>query len=194
MAENLEPQNFIKIIEQSQSSRQKCNQNETIIHNKCLLEVLDSDKKLLVPQCPDSFNYMIIDVLAKKPNLIDEISRDLIAKYYKKNAIKVKGLMSLNYLKILNETKFSTTTWLKYETLVIHLIKEQLYEPKSVANELLHIVKDEIPENIASKFASVLESCVKYCREANKECQDEEEEEKWCEIIDWMSWFIGSSE
>lgn len=194
VCENLKVDEFRQIILESKNLNSKCDRSETFCHIRCFYEISNGDKNLFIPQCPYSFNYIIIVVLVTKPKLIDEDTRDLIAKYYKNNEIKVQGLMSLNYLNLLNETKSPTTTWLKYETLIVHLIKEQLYEPKSLANELLSIVKDEIPQNIASKFASVLESCVKYCRDANKDCSEEEEEEKWCEIIDWMSWFIGSSE
>ena len=86
--------------------------------------------------------------------------------------------------------------WIKYESLLVHLIKELIYEPKTMANEVLHMVKNEFSDpKVASKFSPVLSSCARVCREINnKHALDEEIEEKWSEIIEWMGWFMSGEE
>lgn len=195
---NLLPTSFdrdsiIRMIKESQNVTTQCDKNETVPHGLCFKKGCDNE--IPVPQCPQALSLIIIELLALQPAIFDEVVRQEVANYYKNFGIKAKGLMSIDNLTVMNDkTKNSNLTWIKYEAFVSHLIKTHNYEPKTVANELLTIVKDEIPKKIASKVASVLETIVKHCREANKLNQDEEEEEKWCEIIDWLSWFIGSSD
>lgn len=160
-----------------------------------------------IPICDEAFLSLIINLISLKPKLMDESVTESISQYYKDR--KAEGLISLKNLETLHDQTHSPTyTWLKYESLLSNLIKKDIYKPKSMANEVLVVVKNELRPDLGSKLASVLESCVKLCREAGKsrargsmvgelgdeEAEEGEEEEKWCEIIDWMSWFIGSRE
>lgn len=191
MPQTLDRNSLYKLIRESKNQSSECDKNKKFHHKLCF----DRNDSTPIPQCPNAFAYTVVELLANKPELFDEELRTEIAQYYDRINLKVSGLMSLEYLTLLNEkTKTPTLSWIKYENLISELIKKQKYEPKTVANEVLAIVKDEIPANIGAKFASVLESCVKHCRDTNKNIQDEEDEEKWCEIIDWMSWFIGSAD
>jgi len=148
------------------------------------------DDGLVLALCPQSLIVMIVKVIAKKPNLFDDSIKEGLLDYFKTNKVSAKGLISLSVLQNLHKADSQLLTWIKYEILLIHLIKERIYEPKTMANEILALTKSDLPSNVATKFSSVLQSCLKYCREVNKGRMDEEEEEKWTEIIDWMSWFI----
>lgn len=187
-----ESSNLSIYIREFKNSNSKCNDNKTTNHHDCIVK--ENDAELPKPQCPVSFIHILMKVLASQPKLLDDSARDAVVFYFRSNKIKAEGLVTVENLSLLNQSKSQLMTWLKYELLLIQLIKEQIYEPKTMANETLVIVKSELGTQIASKFSSVLNTCVKHCRESNRHNVDEEEEEKWCEIIDWMSWFIVSDE
>lgn len=187
---NWNPAMLSSLIEKSFNNTMNCDKNETVIHSKCLIK---SDDNQVSAQCPNALIYLLIKALAIKPDLLEDKAKDKVVKYYKDKKITARGLVYLEYLKILNTAQSKTLTWLKYETLLSHLIRERIYDPSTMANEVLSVVKCELPRDIAIKFCSVIDSCVKHCREATKG-KFEEEEEKWCEIIEWISWFLASSE
>ena len=151
-----------------------------------------------VPQakCPKSLVHIIGLVLAKKPNLIDDNIRIRLSDYYKLNKIKATGLVSHDMLKLLHTNcESKLITWIKFEALLVHLIKDYVYEPKTLASEILETVKDDLDSQLAANFSSILNGCVKVCREVNnRRALDEEEQEKWCEIIEWMSWFLAGDD
>lgn len=190
----LETKDLLYLVEKSRNSTSKCNSdNKTSVHEQCF--TLDSDKSLWIPQCPSALMFTLINIIATKPNLFEDDMKKAVVSYYQRHLIKLNGLLNMKYLEIMhNKSKTPALSWLKFESLLTHLIKEKIYEPRTVADELLTFVKADIPEHIASKLASVMEACAKFCRDANKHAMEEEEKEKWCEIIDWLSWFIGSSE
>lgn len=207
-----EPQDLLCILKEAKCDSQECDNNKTFIHNRCIEFKQLSDQNcnthgdnndanqrkinlLPIPHCQDALVYIIIEVIAQSPKLIDDDAKQNFAHYYKTNNVEARRLVLPEYLSLLSTANSQLLAWLKYETLLIHLIKEQIYAPKTFANEILAIVKNELKPNIAAKFSSVVSACVKYCREANKgKNEDEEEEEKWCEIIDWMSWFMSTDD
>lgn len=146
------------------------------------------------PLCPDSIISLLIRVIATKPNLIDDDVKAKVVGCFKDKNVKISKLISIENLTNLHKSGSQLISWIKYESLLNHLIKERIYESSTMANEVLSIVKDELNPAIACKLASVIEGCVKQCRESSKGNDDEELEEKWCEIIDWMSWFLASRE
>lgn len=185
-----EPKNLHDIIEKSKNLTTKCDQNKTVIHLLCFERSKDDQ---IVPQCPNSLIYLLTKVIATKPSLLDDDAKARVVRYFKDNNILAKGLVYLEYLKILSSSQTKNMTWIKYEMLLSQLIKEKVYQPSTMANEVLSVVKSELDADIASNFCSVMNSCVKYCREVSNE-HLEEEEEKWCEIIDWMSWFLATND
>lgn len=187
-----ESSNLSHYFRESKNNNTNCNDNKSANHHDCIVK--ENDLELPRPQCPNSFIYILMRVLASQPKLLDDSARDAVASYFRSNKIKAEGLVTTENLSLLDQSKSQLMTWLKYEILLTHLIKEQIYEPKTMANETLVTVKSELGPRIASKFSSVLSSCVKHCRESNRHNADEEEKEKWCEIIDWMSWFIVTDE
>lgn len=184
--------NLIDFINRSKNDTTKCDENNSTIHHDCIVE--DDNAELFTSLCPSSLIFTLMKVIATEPKLLDDLAKDAVASYFKTHQVKAKNLITIDNLTILSRSKTQMMTWLKYEILLIHLIKEQIYEPKTMANETLNIVKSEMSPEITSKFSSVLNTCVKHCRESNRHNIDEEEEEKWCEIIDWMSWFIVTEE
>jgi len=185
------------LINKSKNISSNCGKNNnSAIHKQCFayMQQDTSNHQLPIPQCQTALANFIIQVLSLKPKLLDDTTKDSLVKYFKANNIKSSGLVTLNNLYTLYQTKFQLITWLKYESLLIHLMKEQVYEPKTLTNEVLSIVKNELQPEIATKFSSAMNACVQYCREANAGKIDDEEEEKWCEIIDWVSWFVGTEE
>lgn len=187
-----DPSALIEYIKESKNDTSRCRDNKSVIHHNCLFE--ENSDGLSKPQCPNLLIYILIKILASQPKLLEDSTRDAIASYFKTNNIKAEGLITIDNLTTLNQSKSPLMTWLKYENLLIHLIKERIYEPKTMSNETLAVVKSEINPDIASRFSSVLSTCVKHCRDSNRHNIDEEEEEKWCEIVDWMSWFLITEE
>lgn len=192
-----EPTNLHDIIVKSNNLSTNCDNNKTVIHHSCFSRSNNNNNidnsNHPIPQCPNSLIYTLISVISTKPNLLDDESKSKVVHYFKSNKISAKELVHLEYLKILNTSHTKTLTWIKYEKLLSWLIKEKIYQPSTMANEVLFVVKSELEPAIASNFCSVISSCVKYCREVSNG-QFEEEEEKWCEIIDWISWFLGAND
>lgn len=182
------------ILRESNHSTTNCDENKSVmVHDKCF-QVSPNDKRTLnQPQCAFNLVQLIIRTTSKKPFLIDDNVRLEISNYYKRHKLKAEGLISVQILHSLHSGSDSQTmVWIKYEAILSHLIKELVYEPRTMANEVLRTVKSELDPKVAAKFSSVLNGCVKICKEVNhKLCMDEEEQEKWCEIIDWMSWFLA---
>lgn len=181
-----EPSQLQDVIKQAKSLETKCDKNASVIHENCF------DADLLVPQCPKALINLIIKTIASRPSLVDDNVKFQISDYFKTNNIKAQGLVSQDILTTLySGSESQLITWVKYEAILSHLIREFIYEPKTMASEVLQTVKNELDPRVAAKFSSVLNECVKFCREINnRHAFDEEEEEKWCEIIDWMSWFL----
>lgn len=141
---------------------------------------------------PDDIIELIMEILSQKAEYFSDKSKQLIIDFLDKHKTKLrKSILSIENLEIINKSKSPTLSWIKLESFLKSLIKYKIYEPKRVANELLELTKIEIDKSISSRFASTLSGCVEYCREFGGLTAEEEEEEKWCEIIDWMSWFIG---
>ena len=158
----------------------------------------DVDSISCVPSCSMALLHLVLRVIATKPNLFEDDVKQSLITYFKGKKLSAERLISRQILELLESEAVPTSsrlTWLKYENLLIALIRQDVYQPESMANDVLSLVKDELDGNIASKLASVLESCVKHCREISKKRTDDKElEEKWCEIIDWMSWFLNGDE
>lgn len=183
------------LINKSKNINLNCDKNNNpAIHKQCFVYPQQQDpsnqQQLPIPQCQTALVNIIIQVLTLNPRLVEDSTKDHLVNYFKSNDIKSSGLVTLKNLYTLYETKAQLMTWLKFESLLIQLIKEQVYEPKTLANEVLTVAKNDLKPEIAAKFSSAMNACVKYCREANSGNMDDEEEEKWCEIIDWMSWFL----
>lgn len=142
----------------------------------------------------DNLFNVAIQIITIKPKLFDDTAQNKLVEFFKKPGMETNKFISLDTLSTLDKSKMSTLTWIKYEMLLKTLIKEKVYEPKEMARAILHLSKTEIDPNLAAKFASAISGCVKYCRESSGQNMDEEEEEKWCEIIDWMSWFMGGEQ
>lgn len=185
-----EPRNLYEIIEKSKNLTSKCDQNKTVIHRLCFD---DGNNDQIIPLCPNALLYILIKVIAIKPSLLDDDTKTKVVHYFKDNNIRAKGLVYSEYLAILSTSKTKSMSWIKYETLLSRLIKEKIYQPSTMANEVLSVVKSEMDADIACNFCPVINSCVKYCREVSYGCL-EEEEEKWCEIIDWISWFLATND
>lgn len=190
-----QPNQLCDIIQQSKNITTKCDSNDSTSssHQDCYL-THDHHSQFVIPQCSSALVNFLIKILASRPYLIDDSVKNLAANYFKENNLKAQGLISQDVLRALSSGSGSQIiVWIHYEALLSHLIKENVYEPKTVANETLRTVKHELDPKIAAKFSSVLNSCVRRCREIdNRQAidQEQEEEEKWCEIIDWMSWFL----
>lgn len=177
-----------ELINTAQTAEIKCTvDNNSVIHYDCY----DNIDGQLIPKCPHCLVYILVRILVTQPTLIEDASRKSISSYFKTKHIQVRGLISLENLKLLNRSQVPSSTWLKYETLLIHLIREEVYEPKTMASEILATVKDDMEPSLAGRFSSAISGCVKYCRDFKNGNIDEEEKEKWCEIIDWMSWFLA---
>lgn len=189
LVEKIESIDLLNTIRQASCSNINCDNNKTVIHTNCLLQ--DETLKLPKPSCTFSLTYLIIVIMSKSPTKIDDAVKEAFAKYFQDHGSPCKGLINSTFLTILSQSKQQTLTWLKYEVLLIHLINSNLYESKTMASEILSTTKSELAPETATKFSSVINSCVKHCRKASSSNQDEEEEEKWCEIIDWLSCFIA---
>lgn len=146
------------------------------------------------PLCPESIVVLLVKVIGVKPNLIDDDVKAKVVRCFKDKNFKVQRIITIENLTILHKSGSQLISWIKYESMLNHFIKEQIYEPDTMANEVLSIVKGELNPAIACKLASVIEGCVKHCRESSKGKAEEELDEKWCEIIDWMSWFLASKD
>lgn len=165
--------------------------------NNCDISISESHEKAtdnITPLCPDSVIGLLIKVISKKPNLLDDDVRAKVVKVFKEKNIKVRNMISVEHLTTLHASGSQIISWIKYESLLNLLIKEEIYDPKSMASEVLSIVREELNPAIACKLASVIEGCVKHCRESSRGKSDDELDEKWCEIIDWMSWFLASKD
>lgn len=199
------------LIEKANDLASNCDcQSDSVIHElDCFVDEVslekksqesDCDKKYItkIPRCQRALLRLIVHVIAKRPSLIEDNVKQKLIEYFNRNKTKANGLISHDVLKILHHGSSEGSNllvWLKYESVIIALVRENIYQPETLANEVLALSKEELNSDIASKFASVLESCVRYCREVNKKHANESElEEKWCEIIDWMSWFLTSGD
>lgn len=163
-----------------------------VIHLNCFKQ--EPENLLPIPKCLKSFLYAVIKTISSQPKIFTDECRDCMVKNLMVNDVKVRGLISLKILHTLYKSDHQLMTWLKYEYILIALIKERLYETKSIASEILEVVKNDLEPEISRKFSPIMKSCAKHCRESNKDNIDEEEKEKWCEIIDWMSWFVVAAE
>lgn len=132
-----------------------------------------------------------IEVLSLQPNLFDEVALKTLIDYFKGCQTLAQGLITIEIVTKLHSSKSQTLTWIKYENLLRSFIKEHIYKPKTMVNELLELSKNELDPTLASRFSSVINGCVKYCRESQNHNAEGEEEEKWSEIVEWMSWFLG---
>lgn len=138
----------------------------------------------------------MIHIIASKPAHFDEEIKETINQCVKSNGIEVTGLVTKDVLKMLSTANPNSQTmvWIKYESFLKQMIKERAYNPKSMANELLAIIKHDLEPGLSLKLSSALKSCVDLCRQVNNKHEpDEEEKEKWCEIIDWMSWMMSGA-
>lgn len=189
------PETLRKIIENSTYEPSECNEEgKDANHAKCLHL---QDKSIIRARCPNSLLYILSRVLLEHPEIVDDVMRKQVSNYYKHHKIDAEGFITIEFIKSLHENKKNPSiTWLKYETLLTHLIKEQAYKPKTLANELLALVKCELDKDMGAKFASAISGCVKYCQQikSNDHVDPEEDEEKWCEIVDWISWFLSPEE
>lgn len=139
---------------------------------------------------PVHLRDIIIETLVQNPKLLDDKAKSLVVEFYKTNQIDASDFITPIKLAKLLESKTQAITWIKYESLLCHLIRAKVYSPKCLMDEVLALSKQEsFSQEAGSKFASCLSQCVKCCREISN--PEEEEEQKWCEIIDWMSWFLA---
>lgn len=170
--------------------KNKCDPNSTIGQHKCYT----SDESN--PQCAIGLVSLVLEIIASKPEIFDEKAMQCLISHLNNNSIKFVNLVTADILLHLHRgsSPSQTRTWLKYENLIVNAIKKDIYDTETMANEILGIVHKEIDPVVARKFSSLLGSCVKVCREKTKSKGQDEDEEKWCEIIDWMSWFLGSEE
>jgi hypothetical protein len=190
---------LLKFIEKSSKLNKRCDNTSTVIseHAQCFESNAGSEHSVKWIACPRAVLYLIINLIASKPTLLDDDSKKLLSDYLKQQDVKVSGLVTENILKLLNSKNANsqTMTWLKYEILLKQLISDYVYEPKTLSNEIIAHVKKDLDPSLAIKFSSALKSCVDICRKINnKHVPDEEEEEKWCEIIDWMSWLMSGND
>ena len=161
-------------------------------------------KSIEVATEPQDVINIVIKTIVEQPDRVEDDFRKKVSEYFHEKNVEAEGLVTQAILAKLGSSKSQSQllTWLKYETILTHLIKEHIYKPNKMASEVLATVKCDLNSKIAAKFSSVLNGCVKYCREANKETSanttantdGDEEEENWCEIIDWMSWFLGNDD
>lgn len=170
------------------SFNNSCDLDQSIIQHNCYKNN-QSDAK-----CAKGLIRLIVEVIASKPDLLDEEVMECLISRLESSTIRITNLISHDILIYLQNgsSPSQARTWLKYENLIIKLIRRNIYDTETMANEILCIVRREIEPQVAQKFSSVLSSCVKVCRETSKNTGQEGGEEKWCEIIDWMSWFLGS--
>lgn len=174
-----------KILKTLDYDATKCKDNDGVIHITCY----QYENQLPKPQCPHSLIYLILNLLAHSPRVVEDSCQTLVSEYFQKNQLKAPCMINLSNLNILKRSKSQTLTWIRFESFLTRLIKDKVYEPKSMSNEVLEVVKNELPMDIRGKLASVVKSCVPHCQQAID--YEEEERNKWCEILDWMSWFIG---
>lgn len=159
---------------------------DKVDHSGCF----DQSEENLVPLCPDSLIYVLFKTLRDRPQIIDDQVRVACSKYYQDNKIKAEGLIDLKYLNILQGSKHSSTAWLKLETLLVHLIKKEVYLTQTMGDEILRVMKTELDDNLASKLSSLFKECAAVCRQISGK-NNPEDEEKWIEIIEWLSWFVA---
>ena len=121
---------------------------------------------------------------------MNDEARKAIVGHYKKRNISATDQISHDKLKYLHsQCKSPQLSWLQFELILRALINGKIYAPKTMANELMALLKIELDPELAGRFANVVESLVKHCREISKS-DDEELQEKWCEIIEWTSWCL----
>lgn len=169
----------------------KCNTSQSVMQHDCYV---DSDNNLTIPQCPSGVLSLLVKIIASKPDLIDEETLNSLVALFQRHSVKLANLVEYDILTALYNGKSDsqTKTWIKYENLIKKLINCDLYDPSALANEALQVVSKELNPNIAYKFSSLLSSCVDFCRKSGKINPAEEEEQKWCEILEWMSWFLST--
>lgn len=156
----------------------KENQNFTYINNSCVLI------------------YIILKYISKKPETIQDMSviNNAFVTYCKRNNVSFKSLINQSTLSILDASNKKSQTWLKFEILLKKLIKDRIYNPKNLAKELLDFIKLDTETSIQVRLASCIQACLSECREANKADGEDDFEDKWMEIIEWMSWFLNSED
>lgn len=139
---------------------------------------------------------LVLKCIVDNPSVVTEEVKSGLGDRLKADNIKVTKLVTLDILKLLSVGKGShLIAMLKFTSLLTYLIKELLYEPKTLANEVLTLSKYELDPKKKVMCAEFLEPCAQACREVNnKGAVDDEVEEKWCEIIDWMGWFFSGKD
>lgn len=175
------------------SDYNKCHINQTVIQHKCFL---DTESSICIPQCTTGMLNLMLNIVATKPDLIDDKVIDCLVAHFQKSPGKLTNLITYDTLNLLHNGKDDSQTkkWLKYEILIKRFINCGIYEPSTMLNEVLGVARKELDDDVARKFSSLISSCVDTCRKSKKISREEEEEQKWCEILDWMSWFLGSDD
>lgn len=187
-----EPEHMQAIIDSTNNL--ECDENSKLVldHQNCFEE--STTKCLPKAKCHKALLCLFIKGATVNPNLQNDQVRKTLSDFLRKQNIKVDRLMSLDILEHLS-SEGKSIAWIKYECLVTGLVKDLIYAPKTMANEVLTLAKIELSPQIASSLSSFLSSCAKTCREVNKASEsDDEVEEKWCEIIDWMGWFMSDKD
>lgn len=143
----------------------------------------------------ERFIQLIISCLATKPYVFNAKVYESVSFYNEhSNMALAQGYITPDNLKLLSTSSNSHTTWLKYEMLLCYLIRNKQLTPKILAEEILTTIKHDLDQNILASVSSVLSSCVRRCRQVNPKNADDEDEEKWCEILDWLAWFCSSND
>ena len=141
------------------------------------------------------FVELIITLLASKPHIFESKVYESISSHHERcTEAPAQGYITPNNLRSLSLSSNSRTTWLKYEMVLCHLIKKKQLTSKILAEEILSTIKVDIETDILASVSSVLSACVKKCQQVNPNDTNDEDQEKWCEILDWLAWFCSSND
>lgn len=190
---NCDPAQVSKFVVRCKLCNQNCDRNLAEVHSSCIERVDFEGGSSDVHLCQNAFVSIVVDIITTKPKILDDQVTDSIVACYKTSGESAGGFLMLDHLRTLHKSSSPTMSWLKFENLLIRLIKEQVYDATKFGTEALGLVKHEMPDEVAGKFSSLLGACVPHCR-AQTKLTGADDDGTWCEIIDWMSWFLGSAD
>ena len=187
------------IIGQADVIARKCDNKSNVIfeHHDCFeLAATQNQQQSSTTPCHRALLILVLKCIATKQSVVDDEVKKRLSSQFKDHNLKAEGLLNQDVLNLLNNGSDSQILiWIKYESLLTHLIQEHIYEPKTMLDEVLTLMKNELHPNLAAKLSPVLSTCAQICRKVSTEqTPDDNLEEKWSEIIDWIGWFISGND
>lgn len=113
----------------------------------------------------------------------DFLSNHLVGREFNSDMI-----ISTHILETVHSSCNRSKSWLKYETLLDRALALDILTPSSVEDAVLPILKENLPNDLLTSFASCLNSVV----ESFKRRKPNEEQDEFLEILQWVSWLFST--